>query len=94
MSIVKKGAMAGLRPSEIKQMQLWEYNAFVDSISEKQKCDVANAILIGYYTAYYMNGGKKAKNPNQLIKQLYKKSPPKQSLEDGFKAIKKLRESE
>jgi len=49
------------------------------------------AILTGYYAAYYTNGGKKAKNPNELIKKLYAK---KQSFEDGLKDIERLKEME
>jgi len=52
---------------------------------------VANAILTGYYAAYYTNGSKKAKNPNELIKKLYAK---KQSFEDGLKDIERLKELE
>ncbi|MCL2860931.1 MAG: hypothetical protein FWE22_00750 [Firmicutes bacterium] len=65
------------------------------SYEEKQKAEVSNAILIGYYASYYINGGKKTKNPNDLIQQINNKNKTtKQSLEDGLMDIEKLREFE
>lgn len=52
---------------------------------------MANAIMTGYYAAYYTNGGKKAKKPDELIKKLYAK---KQDFNEGLKAIEKLKASE
>ena len=72
-------------------MELWEYNVYVSAFQERQKGDIANAILTGYYAAYYTNGGKKVKNPNDLIKKLYAK---KQAFEDGLRDIEKLKELE
>lgn len=72
-------------------LELWEYNNFIAAKQDKQKNDIANAILIGYYSAYYTNGGKKAKNPNDLIKKLYIK---KQDLTDGLRDIERLKKSE
>ena len=72
-------------------MELWEYNVYVSAFQEKQKNDVANAILTGYYAAYYTNGGKKAKNPNELIKKLYAK---KQNFNEGLRDIERLKELE
>ncbi|MCL2234366.1 MAG: hypothetical protein FWC02_01645 [Firmicutes bacterium] len=71
-------------------MELWEYNTYLSSYENKQKSDISNAILIGYYAAYYTNGGKKAKSPNELIKQMYVKVK-KQSFEEGLKEIEKIR---
>jgi hypothetical protein len=88
---LKNGALAGLKPGEIWEMELWEYNTVISTLQEKHKCETANAILTGYYVAYYMNGGKKAKNPNELIKSMYTK---KQSLEDGLRDIEKLKKTE
>ena len=70
-------------------MELWEFNTFVTSYAETQKSNTANAILSGYYTAYYLHGGKKAKDPNKLIKQLYVKEN-KQSVNDGFAEIERI----
>jgi hypothetical protein len=50
--------------------------------------------LTGYYSAYYQNAGKKAKNPNELIKELYKTQSSKQTFEEGLKEIEKLKELE
>jgi len=66
----------------------------IDAYQERQKQEVSNAILTGYYAAYYTNGGKKAKNPNDLIAQMYAKSAPKQSFEAGLKDIQRLMELE
>ena len=70
---------------------MWEYNIYVSALQDKQNGDTANAIMIGYYVAYYTNGGKKAKSPNELIKELYSK---KQSFEDGLRDIERLKELE
>lgn len=76
-------------------MDLWEYNAYTEAIETRQKSDIANAILTGYYTAYYMNSGKKAKSPNELIKGLFNSNKAKkQSFSDGLADIEKLREFE
>jgi len=94
VEILKVGATCGLKPCEIYELELWEFNAYVTAVQEQHIRNQSQAILTGYYTAYYMNGGKKAKNPNELIKKLYKKPKPKQRLEDGFRDIRKLREME
>ena len=73
---------------------MWEYNTYVLAYQDRQKSEISNSILTGYYTAYYMNGGKKVKNPNDLIKELYSKKPQKQSFEEGLKDIERLRELE
>lgn len=94
MQIIKTGALAGLKPNEIWELELWEYNTYIIAFQDSQKSDISNAILTGYYTAYYMNGGKKAKNPNELIKEVYSQKPKKQSFEDGLRDIERLRELE
>ena len=72
-------------------MELWEYNLYIAGYGEKQKYETVNAIMTGYYAAYYNNGGKKAKKPDELIKKLFTK---KQSLDEGLKAIERLRQAE
>lgn len=72
-------------------MELWEYNTYITAYQENQKTEVSNAILTGFYAAYYTNGGKKAKSPKELIKRLYSK---KQNLEDGLRDIEKLKKIE
>ena len=62
---------------------------FLIGCEEIGKRDAIQAILIGYYSAYYINGGKKTKNPNDLIRKLYAK---KQSFEDGLRDIQRLKE--
>ncbi|MDR1094567.1 MAG: hypothetical protein LBL66_10520 [Clostridiales bacterium] len=89
--IIESGALAGLKPSEVWELELWEYNVYIGFLQEQRKRDAANAILTGYYAAYYTNGGKKAKNPNELIKKLYAK---KQNFEDGLRDIERLKEFE
>ena len=64
---------------------------FVHGMQERQKQDVASAILTGYYSAYYNNGGKKVKKPHELIQSLYTK---KQSFEEGLKDIERLKKAE
>ncbi|MCL2177316.1 MAG: hypothetical protein FWB72_05190 [Firmicutes bacterium] len=94
LQIVKTGALAGLKPNEIYALELWEYNAFIEAYHDKQKQNISNAILTGYYAAYYINGGKKTKPPNKLIDEMYKPTKQKQSFEDGLKDIQKIMELE
>ena len=47
-----------MKPQEIWDMELWEYNAYITSYGDKRKYDTAFCILSGYYAAYYTNGGK------------------------------------
>ena len=94
MQIIKSGVLAGLKPKEIYDLELWEYNTCISAFQENQKSNISNAILAGYYTAYYMNAGKKAKNPNDLIKEMYSLKTKKQSFEAGLRDIEKMRELE
>lgn|GEM_PF-1705939 len=94
LEIIRTGAQAGLKPNEIWDLELWEYNNFILAGENRQKREISSAILSGYYTAYYMNGGKKAKSPNDLIKDLYSKKPVRQSFEQGLKDIERLKELE
>lgn len=56
-----------------------------------RKDETANAIMIGFYAGYYVNGGKKAKPPRDLIQRLYIK---KQSREEGLREIERVKELE
>ena len=80
-----------MKPNEIWDLELWEYNIYVQAFGEQQKYQTAQAIMTGYYAAYYTNGGKKAKKPDELIKKLFIK---KQNLDEGLKAIERLKEME
>lgn len=83
--------MTGLKPSEIWELTLAEYNMYVEGYALKAKDDTAHSILTGYYAAYYINGGRKTKSPNDLIKALYAE---KQSREDGLKEIERIKNLE
>ncbi len=72
-------------------MELWELNTYLTAYGDKRKYDTAYCILTGYYAAYYTNGGKKAKSPNEIIQTLYSK---KQTIDDGLKAIEKIKARE
>ncbi|MDR3022247.1 MAG: hypothetical protein LBU60_06225 [Clostridiales bacterium] len=87
--IIKIGLLSGLKPNEIWDLELWEYNACILAYQEKQRQDTANAIITGYYCAYYINGGKRAHSPNSIIQRLFKQNC-KQSFEDGLKSIAKI----
>lgn len=63
----------------------------MDGYGVRVKSETAQAILTGYYTAYYMNGGKKAKSPDRLIKSLYQ---GKQSQEEGMREIERIKKLE
>ena len=72
-------------------LTLAEYNAYIDGYGTRAKSESAQAILTGYYTAYYMNGGKKAKSPDKLIRSLYGE---KQSYESGMQEIERIKKLE
>ena len=44
--------MIGLKPTEIKQLHLWEFNQYVLACQEKIKEKEKNIIKIAYYMAY------------------------------------------
>lgn len=83
--------MVGLKPQEIYSLELWELNAVMQAYAEKQKADVNIAILTGYYTAYYMNGGRNVKSPDELMKKTFGK---KQTIADGMAQINKIKQLE
>ena len=91
IEIVKTGATYNLKPQEVFELELWKYNAYVTARQDSQKEEAVNAILTGYYTAYYMSGGSKAKSPKELIDKLYNE---KQSLSDGFADIERIKRME
>ncbi len=72
-------------------MELWEFNAFMQGCEVRRKTDTANCILTGYYGAYYANGGRKAKSPDELIRRLFQK---KQSFEEGLREIQRIKNLE
>lgn len=63
----------------------------MDGYGVRAKSETAQAILTGYYTAYYINGGKKAKSPDKLIRSLYGE---KQSYESGMREIERIKKLE
>ena len=68
-----------------------EYNAYIDGYGIRAKSESAHAIMAGYYTAYYINGGRKAKSPDKLIRLLYGE---KQSYESGMREIERIKKLE
>lgn len=86
--LIKSGAQCGLTPRELWDMELWEYNAYVTACGEKRSLDTAYCILAGYYAAYYTNGGRKAKSPDELIRRLGAK---KQTADEGMRAIERVK---
>lgn len=69
-------------------MELWEYNAYMAGYEKRHKQHEIDSILTGYYCAYYLNGGQKAKPPSDLIKKLY---IGRQSFDEGIKAIERVK---
>ena len=80
-----------MKPEEVYNMSLSEYNNYMNGCEEKIKNEIINCILTGYYVSYYMNSGRKAKSPKELIQQLFRK---KETFEDGLKAINRIKELE
>lgn len=67
------GCLVGLKPNEIKELYLWEFNQYVRSYQEKMKEKEKNIIKLAYYTAYF-NNSKKSKSLNYYIKEIDKTS--------------------
>lgn len=63
----------------------------MNGCEERIKNDIINCILTGYYVAYYINSGRKAKSPKELIQQLFRK---KETFEDGMMAINRIKKLE
>ncbi len=72
-------------------MELWEYNSYILGYTEGQRQNIANSILNGYYTAYYLSGQKKKKSPQELISRMFAE---KQTFEEGLAQIEKIKELE
>lgn len=65
--------MVGLKPFELKEMYLWEFNQYIKAYQEKMKEKEKNIIKIAYYSAYF-NNSKKSKSLNYYIKEIDKSS--------------------
>lgn len=63
--------MIGLKPTEIKQLHLWEFNQYVLAYQEKIKEKEKDIIKIAYYMAYF-NNAKKTKSLNYYLKEIDK----------------------
>lgn len=57
-------------------MTLAEYNLYIKGCDAAVKNQTANSILTGFYCGYYVNGGKKAQKPKELIEKLYEEKQP------------------
>lgn len=80
-----------MKPVDIYEMTLSELNCFMEGIELKIKNDCSLAVLTGYYTGYYVNGGKKARPPKELIDKM---NAQKQNLSDGLREIERIKELE
>ena len=80
-----------MKPFDIYELELWEYNSYILGYTEGQRQNVANSILNGYYTAYYLSGQKKKKSPQELISRMFAE---KQTFEEGLAQIEKIKEME
>lgn len=73
----------GITPHELYDMSLYEYNYYAEGVSIARKNESVNCILTGYYAAYYVNGGNKARKPKELIELIFgKENSYRDSAED------------
>lgn len=63
--------MAGLKPSEIKDIHLWEFNQYIKAYQEKIREREKSIIKIAYYGAYF-NNSKKSKSLKYYMKEIDK----------------------
>lgn len=61
----------GLKPNEIKDLHLWEFNQYVLAYQEKIKEKEKNIIKMAYYTASF-NRSKKSKSLEHYLKEIDK----------------------
>ena len=90
-NILKNGILAGLTPKEIYNLELWEYNQVIDCYEIKYKFDIEKSILTGYYTAYYINNGNKAKTPKEIMESMFSS---KRDYKIDLEQIKKIKKQE
>lgn len=57
-------------------MTLAEYNLYIKGRDMAVKNETVKSIMTGFYCGYYVNGGKKAQKPKDLIDKLYKEKQP------------------
>ena len=60
-----------MKPSELKEMNLWEFNQYVVAYQERLKEKEKNILKLAYYTAFF-NNSKKAKSLKYYIKEIDK----------------------
>lgn len=63
-------ACNGITPQDLYEMSLCEYNYFIEGKERARRYKSAECILTGFYAAYYVNGGNKARKPRELIDSL------------------------
>lgn len=71
-------------------MSLWEYNYYAEGKLIARKNESVNCILTGYYAAYYVNGGNKARKPKELIELIFGKVNSYQDSADDIYKTKAL----
>lgn len=69
-------------------MSLSEYNYFIEGKEQARRYESADCILTGYYAAYYVNGGNKARKPRELIDLIFCE---KRSYADDAELIEKAK---
>ncbi len=58
-----------MKPAEIKELHLWEFNQYALAYQEKIKEKEKDIIKTAYFTAYFSNS-KKPKSLNHYIKEI------------------------
>lgn len=71
-----------MKPNELKEMHLWEFNQYVKAYQEKIKEREKSIIKIAYYSAYF-NNSKKSKSLNYYMKEIDKTSTETKKRDDN-----------
>ena len=66
----RRGYQLGFKPSELLDLELYQYNACILGAADRQRDQVAIAVQGAYYTAYW-NNAKHPKSLQQVIKKIY-----------------------
>lgn len=61
-------ARCGLKPNEVLELNLGQVQAVIDGYSYRLADEECNAIMAGYYSAYYQS--KHPRKPTEIIKKL------------------------
>lgn len=71
--LIKIGAEVGLKPQDIYDMELWEFNNYIKGYKRKIYNDQKNLMTLAWYTGYFANPYNKKKSLDHYLNKLTNK---------------------